>query len=91
VSRAFAKEEDSSWGDPSRRYALPPRDDPGFDAAAAAALLEGAREGDTGSAEAATGYYWGEKKLADDVRRILERARAEKDERLEQLAERFLR
>ena len=91
MSRAFAKEEDSSWGDPSRRYALPPRDDPGFDAAAAAALLEGAREGDTGSAEAATGYYWGERRLHDEVRRILERARAEGDDRLEQLAERFVR
>ena len=91
MSRAFAREEDSSWGDPSRRYALPPRDDPGFDAAAAAALLEGAREGDTGSAEAATGYYWGESKLREHVRRILDQARAERDDRLEQLAERFLR
>ena len=91
MSRAFAKEEDSSWGDPSRRYALPPRDDPAFDAAAAVALLEGAREGDTGSAEAATGYYWGEKRLHAEVRQILEQARTAGDERLEQLAERFLR
>lgn len=91
MSRAFVNEDAASWGDPSRRYTLPPRDDPGFDAAAAEALLEGARAGDTGSAEAATGYYWGEPRLHEHVRRILLRARAERDERLEQLAERFLR
>jgi hypothetical protein len=91
MSRAFVREDAGSWGDPSRRFDLPPRDDPGFDAAAAAALLEGARAGDTGSAEAATGYYWGEQRLHPHVRRILERARADGDERLEQLAERFLR
>lgn len=91
MSRAFVNEDATSWGDPSRRFDLPPRDDPGFDAAAAAALLEAARDGDTGSAEMATGYYWGEPKLHEHVRRILERARAAGDERLEQLAERFLR
>ena len=91
MSRAFVKEDGGHWGDPSRRYSLPDRDDPDFDAAAAAALLEGARAGETGSAEAATGYYWGEPKLHKHVRRILERARKERDERLEQLAERFLR
>jgi hypothetical protein len=39
----------------------------------------------------ATGYYWGEPALRPHVERILERARQEKDDRLEQLAERFLR
>ena len=91
MTRAFVKEDGGHWGDPSRRYSLPDRDDPDFDAAAAAALLEGARAGETGSAEAATGYYWGEPKLHKHVRRILERARKDRDERLEQLAERFLR
>ena len=55
------------------------------------ALLEAARTGDTGSAEMATGYYWGEPALKPHVTRILERARRERDDRLEQLAERFLR
>jgi hypothetical protein len=91
MSRAFVKEDSASWGDPSKRYSLPAPTDPGYDEAAAEALLEGAREGDTGSAEAATGYYWGEKKLRPFVEKILLRARAEKDERLEQLAERFLK
>ena len=91
MSRAFTKEDSGSWGDPSKRYALPPRDDPGFDAAAAEVLLEAARTGDTGSAEMATGYYWGEPGLRPHVERMLERARAEGDDRLEQLAERFLR
>ncbi len=90
MSRAFVKEDAGSWGDPSRRYLLPPPDDPGFDEAAAEALLDGARSGDTGSAESATGYYWGERKLRPYVEKILVRAREERDERLEQLAERFL-
>ena len=90
MSRAFVNEDSGQWGDPSRRFARPRRSDPGFDAAAAEALLEAARAGETGSAEMATGYYWGEPRLRDHVRRILERARAEGDERLVQLAERFL-
>jgi hypothetical protein len=91
MSRAFVNEDAGSWGDPSRRFLLPPRDDPGYDAAAAEALLEAARDGDTGSGEMATGYYWGEPALHPHVRQLLERARAAGDERLEQLAERFLR
>jgi hypothetical protein len=90
VSRAFVK-EGGEWGNPLRRFNLPPRADPGFDAAAAETLLEAAREGDTASAEAATGYYWGEPRLVPHVRALLERARAQGDERLAQLAERFLR
>jgi hypothetical protein len=89
VSRAFVN-EDAGTGGPLRRYFLPERDDPAFDAAAAEALLEAAREGDTASAEQATGYYWGEPKLADQVRRILIRAQKTGDDRLEQLARRFL-
>jgi hypothetical protein len=89
MSRAFVNEDAS--GGPRRRFFLPPRDDPEFDAAAAAALLEAARDGATGDAEEATGYRWGEPRLHPHVTRILARARQEKDERLEQLAERFLR
>jgi hypothetical protein len=90
VSRAFVT-EDAGDGGPIRDFGLPPRDDPGYDAAAAGVLLEAAREGDTGAAEQATGYYWGEPRLRDEVGRILERARGARDERLIQLAERFLR
>jgi len=90
VSRAFVN-EDAGGGVPRRGYGLPPRDDPSYDAAAALVLLEAAREGETASAEAATGYYWGEPRLREHVRRILERARADGDDRLEQLAARFLR
>lgn len=90
MSRAFVN-EDAGGGVPRRNYGLPERDDPSFDAAAAAALLEGARAGETASAEAATGYYWGEPRLRAHVEKILKRARTERDERLEQLAERFLR
>ncbi len=91
MSRAFVNEDAGPWGDPSRRFVLPPRDDPGFDAAAAEAMLEAARTGDTGSAEMVTGYYWGEPRLRPHVQHILARARSDRDDRLEQLAERFLR
>ncbi len=90
MSRAFVK-EDAGWGDPGKRYSLPARDHPGYDEAAAQALLEGARSGDTGSAESATGYYWGEQKLRPFVERIRVVAEKEGDERMCQLAERFLR
>ncbi|MFN2570862.1 MAG: hypothetical protein ABR537_04505 [Gemmatimonadales bacterium] len=88
MSRAFVKED---AGGPERRYSLPPRDDSGYDAAAAWALLEGANDGDSYSAELATGYRWGEPRLRPHVERILAEARATANERLEQLAERFLR
>lgn len=90
MSRAFVN-EDSGSNTPLKRYPLPPRTDPGFDAAAAEILLEAAREGDTSSAEQATGYYWGEPRLHEHVRRILVRAEASGDDRLQQLARRFLR
>ena len=90
MSRAFVN-EDAGGSVPRRDYALPPRDDPRFDAAAAAALLEAARVGETASAEVATGYYWGERKLHEHVRRLRDSAIAANDDRLAQLAERFLR
>ena len=91
MSRAFVKEDSGGWGEPGKRYSLPARSDPGYDEAAAEALLEGARTGDTGSAESATGYYWGENRLRPFVEKILARAEREGDERLAQLATRFLR
>jgi hypothetical protein len=90
MSRAFVN-EDAGGGVPRRGYGLPARDDAGFDAAAAEALLEAARAGETESAETATGYYWGEPRLREHVQRILARARRDGDDRLEQLAERYLR
>ena len=89
MSRAFT-DEDAGGTPPRRDYGLPPREDPMFDALAAAALLEAARDGETASAEAATGYYWGEPRLHGHVRVILEQAQAEGDDRLERLARRFL-
>lgn len=88
MSRAFVNED--AGGEP-QRYLLPSRDDPGYDLAAARALLRGADEGDSASAEAATGYVFGEPRLRPQVERILAEARADGNERLEQLAERFLR
>jgi hypothetical protein len=88
MSRAFIRED---AGEPEPRYHLPQRDDPGFDAAAAWALLEGANAGDSLSAQRATGYRWGEPALRPHVERILVEARAAGNERLVQLAERFVR
>ena len=90
MSRAFVN-EDADGSGPRRDYHLPPRDDPDFDAAAASVLLEAARDGETASAEDATGYRWGDPKLATHVRRIMADADAGGDERLAQLARRFLR
>ena len=88
MSRAFVN-EDAEGREPS--YTLPKRDDPAFDEAAAWALIEGWSQGDPHSAELATGYRWGEPNLRPQVERILVSARLQHDERLEQIAERFLR
>ena len=89
MSRAFVNED--AGGAQAPRFALPSREDPAYDLAAARALIQGADLGDTASAEAATGYYWGDPTLRPMVERILEEAQEDGDERLEQLAERFLR
>jgi hypothetical protein len=89
MSRAFVNED--AGGDAGARYPLPARDDPAFALAAARALLRGADQGDTPGAEAATGFYWGDPALKAEVERLLVEARDDGDERLEQLAERFLR
>ena len=91
MSRAFVNEDAGQWGNPARRFNLPDRADPAFDKAAAEAMLEAAREGDTGSAEMATGYYWGEPRLKPYFEEILSRVVSESDERAIQLAERFLK
>lgn len=90
MSRAFLR-DDAEGEMPRRNYALPDRDDPGYDRAAARALLEAARVNETQLAERATGYYWGEPALHSYVRTILAEAEAAGDDRLEQVARRFLR
>ena len=87
MSRAFVN-EDAEGREPT--YVLPKHDDPEYDEAAAWALIEGADQGDSRSAELATGYKWGEPTLRQHVERILARAQQQGDERLEQLARRFL-
>ena len=89
MSRAFVKED--ADGGPKKDYHLPPRDDPGFDRAAARVLVEAARAGETAAAEDATGYRWGERRLAPWIREALLEATATGDERMEQLARRFCR
>ena len=87
MSRAFVKEDQD---DVPIRYELPPRSDPGFSLAAAWVLLEAANMGDSPGAEVATGYRWGDPALRAEVEQILVYARSRRDDRLEQLAERFL-
>jgi hypothetical protein len=90
MSQAFLR-DDAEGEMPRRNYDLPPRDDPDFDRAAARALLEAARVAETQLAERATGYYWGEPRLKSYVEEMLVEAEQARDERLEQLARRFLR
>ena len=89
MSRAFLR-DDAEGEMPRRNYDLPDRDDPGYDAAAARALLEAARVNETQLAERATGYYWGEPLLRPYVTVILGEAEKAGDDRLEQVARRFL-
>ncbi|HEX6139978.1 MAG TPA: hypothetical protein VF013_05865 [Candidatus Limnocylindria bacterium] len=91
MSRAFVNDDAAGEAQPEHRYPLPPRDDPAFPLAAARALLDGANVGDSIGAEAATGYIFGTPELVPQVELILADARERGDERLEVLAERFLR
>jgi hypothetical protein len=91
MSRAFVNEDAGGEPSPRHRYPLPARDDPGYDEAAARALLKGADVGDKLGAEDATGYVWGDPKLKTHIERLLEEALADGDDRLEQLAGRYLR
>ncbi len=90
MSMAFLR-DDAEGEMPHRDYDLPAREDPGYDRAAARALLEGARVNETQLAERATGYYWGEPKLRAFVEEFRAAAEREGDERLAQVAGRFLR
>lgn len=88
MSRAFVKEDDHEQ-EPD--YRLPDPDSPYYTEAAAWALIQGADEGDSRGAELATGYRWGDPLLVKEVEKILERAEAEGEDRVAQLARRFLR
>lgn len=90
MSMAFLR-DDAEGEMPRRNYALPDRSDPDYDRAAARALLEAARVGETQLAERATGYYWGEPRLHPYVEAMRVEAEQSQDERGEQLARRFLR
>lgn len=90
MSRAFVNEDAGGRG-PSKRYDLPPRDDPAFAAAAAEVLLRASLDGDTASAEEATGFYWGADALRGEVEQLLARARGDRDDDLARAAERYLR
>jgi hypothetical protein len=94
VSRAFVK-EDGDDVKPRVHFGLPSRRDPAFNAAAALALLEAARDGYTELAEEATGYKWGDPALYEHVQHLIEkeeeRSEAEQDRRFIQVARRFLR
>ncbi|MDB4892803.1 MAG: hypothetical protein JWL61_4658 [Gemmatimonadetes bacterium] len=89
MSRAFLR-DDAEGEMPRRNYALPERDDPEYERASARALLEAARVNETQLAERATGFYWGEPLLRPFVEEILVEAERAKDDRLEQVARRYL-
>ena len=88
MSRAFVKEDDH---EPDPDFRLPPSDSEYYDEAAAWALIQGADSGDSRSAEVATGYRWGDPALVEHVAEILERAEADGEDRVAQLARRFLK
>ena len=89
MSRAFLR-DDAEGEMPRRNYGLPDRTDPDYDRIAARALLEAARVNETQLAERATGYYWGEPRLRPYVAEMLSEAEQAGDDRLEQVARRFL-
>lgn len=90
MSRAFVRDEGPP-DPPPPEYSLPPRDDADFPRAAAAALLDGARVSEIASAELATGHRWGDVSLVPWVRHIHADAERRGDDRLAQVAERYLR
>ena len=90
MSRAFLR-DDAEGEMPRRNYALPERDDPEYDRAAARALLEAARVNETQLAARATGYSWGEPRLRPVVEERLAEAEQAKADRLDPVARRYRR
>lgn len=89
MSRAFVNED--AGGDQGPNFHLPDVDSPYYEEAAAWALIQGADQGDSPSAEEATGFRWGEERLVPHVKKILQEAEEEGQDRVAQLARRFIR
>ena len=89
MSRAFVNEDAGAEQDP--RYDLPDPDSPYYERAAAWALIEGANQGNTQSAERATGRLWGDPTLVPHIQDILREAEEGGGDRVAQLARRYLR
>ena len=89
MSRAFVNED--AGEDVGPDYRLPDPESPYFAEAAAWALILGADQGDTRSAEDATGCRWGEPSLVPHIETILQTAITGDNLRVEQLARRFLK
>lgn len=89
MSRAFVNEDAGAAPEP--RYDLPEPGSPHYEEAAAWALIQGADAGDSRSAEQATGYAWGERRLVPQMKAILEEAESRGEDRVAQLARRYLR
>ncbi len=88
MSRAFVKDDDHER---EPEYRLPDPESPYYAEAAAWALIQGADAGDSRSAEHATGYRWGDPALVEEVRAIGSQAETAGQDRVAQLARRFLR
>lgn len=89
MSRAFVNEDGGAEPEPG--YSLPDPESAYYREAAAWALLQGADRGDSRGAEDATGYRWGDPLLAPQVQAILAQAEKQGEDRVAQLARRFLR
>jgi len=89
LSRAFVNED--ATGGPEPDFRLPDPESPYYREAAAWALIQGADEGDSRAAEDATGYRWGDPLLVPEMEAILETAEEQGEDRVAQLARRFLR
>jgi hypothetical protein len=88
MSRAFVKDDAS---EPDPRFDLPAPDSPYYAEASAWALIQAADAGNSRSAEQATGFVWGDRRLVRHVRKILEDATGRGEDRIATLARRFLR
>lgn len=89
MSRAFVNED--AGGAPEPDYRLPDPESPYYREAAAWALIQGADQGDSRSAEEATGYRFGDPLLITEMEAILAQAEEQDQDRVAQLARRFLR
>mgnify|MGYP001818493396 CR=1 FL=1 len=89
MSRAFVNEDAGEEQEAS--FSLPEVDSPYYDEAAAWALIQGADQGDSVGAERATGCRWGEPRLLPHIEKILADAEERGQDRVAQLARRFIR